>query len=256
MGLRSVGSGMLGLAGLATVLPLAAFAQGLDGTLVLPDNIEITSTGWGQLSNSRELLQFLLDVLETVVFTAALVFHPRAHAHRRDGHDWQVPRTMFLFGLIGMTVGFLVVHHGYLIGFVIFGIGGLFRFRMETSSLMDSSLLILVTLIGLTVGLDLPVMALIATISGWAVVWVFGAQQTVTVEVKFDEKANLGKGLESLEARVREQGYRVQKMSKSKFKPVVELTLSSKGDDKGQRLAATLADLQNDKTGITDWHVV
>jgi uncharacterized membrane protein YhiD involved in acid resistance len=163
---------------------------------------------------------------------------------------------MFLFALIGMTVGFLVIHHGYLIGFVIFGIGGLFRFRMESISLLDSSLLILVTLIGLSVGLDLPVMALIATVASWIVVWVFAAQQTVLVELKFDEKADFGRALKLLEDGLREHGYQVQKMSKSKFKPVVELALTGRDIDKGQELVAVLTELQTSGSGLTDWHVV
>ena len=67
------------------------------------------------------------------------------------------------YALIGMVVGFLVTNHGALIGFVIFGIGGLLRLRTDADTTRDMMRLILVILIGLCVGLDLPVMAVIKT---------------------------------------------------------------------------------------------
>ncbi|NJM34915.1 MAG: multidrug transporter AcrB, partial [Rhodomicrobium sp.] len=59
------------------------------------------------------------------------------------------------------TIGITTV----LVGFVIFGLGGLMRFRTETSSTRDTSRLIIVTLIGLICGLNLPHFAVLATLS-------------------------------------------------------------------------------------------
>ena len=59
--------------------------------------------------------------------------------------------------LIGMAIGFLVLQHGAIIGFVVFGIGGLLRFRSVLRNATDTVEVILVTLLGLCVAIGLAV---------------------------------------------------------------------------------------------------
>jgi uracil-DNA glycosylase family 4 len=66
-------------------------------------------------------------------------------------------------------------------------LGGLLRFKSDDGA-ADTMRLILVTLIGLCVGLDLPVVALISTVSAWVVIYAFGGPVNFALEVQFSKK--------------------------------------------------------------------
>ncbi|MEW9922263.1 hypothetical protein AB2B41_21910 [Marimonas sp. MJW-29] len=245
------------LAALAlAVEPTDAFAQMEDAPIMLPTDISIHDLGWGQLGNLDEIAEFVLAVVETIVFVSAFAFHPRANALRTDARGWVVQSSMFLFGLIGMLIGFLVVHHGFLIGFVVFGIGGLFRFRMESSSLMDGAILILVTLIGLSVGMNLPVMALIATVAAWITIWFITARTVSVLELKFEDEDMLSGAMTRLRAALADKDFRIVDVKKTDFKPVIEIVLSHSNPDAGQFIPGILEELGKSGYGPKGWYVV
>ena len=156
-----------GAAGLLWAAPAAA--QGLDQAPGFLPDVAIRGRGWSQVANPTELLEYAIGLVEVLVLTALIAFHPVSLAERRTVEDFDAPRILFVYALIGMVIGFLIMHHGYLIGFVIFGVGGLLRFKTEIDSSSDTTRLILVTLIGLCIGLDLPVIALVTTVIAWTV---------------------------------------------------------------------------------------
>ncbi len=237
-------------------LPVVAHAQTIDGAVTIPSSIDVNGKGWAQVYNWPEMIQFGLGVIETLLLTTLLAFHPQNREHIQEERSWRVPRALFLYGLIGMLVGFLVVHHGYLIGFVVFGIGGLFRFRMETLSISNAAQLILVSLIGLAIGLDLPVMAALAALSAWGVLWVFGARQKLVLEVKFSEDADYSEALEGLKSSLSEKGFQWISVTKPKFKSIAQISLATGGQDGRQDLVDHLSTLQSDKAcHIIDWHL-
>lgn len=236
-------------------MPVAALAQSGEGALMLPSEVTLREAGWSQLSNYREIGSFLLAVVETLVFVAAFAFHPRANALRQDTQGWFVQASMFLFGLIGMLVGFLVLHHGYLIGFVIFGLGSLFRFRMASSSLVDGAILIMVTLVGLAVGLDLPVMALVATLAGCATLWFVTARIVVVVELKFTDDAALSAALGPMQDAFAAKGFRILSSRKTDFKPLLVVELSHTDIKAVTLVPPVMDDLLRLGHGVKDWHV-
>lgn len=244
------------LAALAAILPCVVFAQTPDGSIVIPNDVQIHDLGWAQIRNVGEIGEFLLGALETFVFVAAIAFHPRARTLRDDARGWRVQSSMFFFGLIGMLIGFLVVHHGYLIGFVVFGLGGLFRFRMESSSLLDGALLILMTLIGLSVGLNLPVMALVATVAGWTTLWFVASKRTTTLELKFKDDEALRAALDPVRTTLGQKGFRIVSVRKTDFKPVVEMVLSHSNVKAANDIPAILEELSQAGHGAKDWYVV
>jgi hypothetical protein len=245
------------LVGTVTVAAVsAAIAQGADGSLVIPAEIEVRGRGWSQLANFDEMLDFALTLIETVLLTSALAFHPVNRAYRDHTDGVSLQKGMFLFSLIGMMTGFLVVHHGYLIGFVIFGIGSLFRFRMEASTIPDTAQLVIVSLIGLAAGLDLPVMAAIATVAAWVVVYAFGRTTRLALEVKFDEKNGTEDAMLRLKETLTESGFRVTSVAKTKFKPVTLYTMTSQNPDAKASLVRKMSELHGKKgSRVSDWHV-
>jgi hypothetical protein len=243
-------------AGLLAAGPLAA--AGVDGIAGLDAEAlsegMLRGQGWQQITNGREMLEFLLAVVLAAALTAAIAFHPVVTAERRTRYDHEEPRSLFLYSLIGLLVGFMVMHHGYLIGFVIFGIGGLMRFK--TDDLADTRRLILVTLIGLCVGLNLPIMAVIATLCAWAVIFFLGRQMRVEVEVQFDSMKLARLHMDTLRGLLQERGYQVLTTDKHRFKPGADYLVVVSGKAGREALLREMTSIHAAKLhGISDWHI-
>ncbi|MFZ7093935.1 hypothetical protein [Primorskyibacter sp. 2E233] len=247
------------LAGLAlAILGLAACAaeaQILDaGNSILPE-IEVRGRGWNQLREPVEILEFLGALVESTAMIAALAYHPVILTSRRTRLDFDAPRDLFIYGLIGMVVGFLIMHHGYLIGFVLFGLGGLLRFKSDDGA-ADTMRLILVTLIGLCVGLDLPVVALISTVSAWAVIYAFGSPVNFALEVQFSKKIATTDAMIALRDALAQRGFKTLSMSKSKYKPVANFVVCGPRSMRRSALEREMGQLMDTgETDISDWHI-
>ncbi|MDU8946590.1 hypothetical protein [Ovoidimarina sediminis] len=239
-----------------TFLAAPSLAQTVEGAITIPSEFDIYDRGWSQLRDLEEVIEFLLGLVEAMAMTAILAFHPRSIARRRRSNDWDLPRSMFLYALIGLVVGFLVIHHGVLIGFVVFGIGSLFRFRMETLSTSDTAQMIFVALIGLSVGLDLPVMALLLTIAAALVIYVFSRKSHISVEIKFDTSEDFTEKVARLRDALSAAGFATRTVTKSKFKPVAEIVLSTSEVNPREVLVETMTAHQTKPdSGIEDWHI-
>ncbi|MCK4862084.1 MAG: hypothetical protein KAS85_09260 [Rhodobacteraceae bacterium] len=193
---------------LAFLASTPAFAQ----VGLVPNGADLLSPGYGELpdfgSGLHELDRlgllglFALETLLTLALAAAIAFHPVRRRAHRDITDLVLPRLFLLYSLIGMAIGFLVVQHGYYIGFVIFGIGGLLRFRSYIDGSSNTVEAILVTLLGLCIGLNLPIMALLITIGAWIVIYATGRTDGYEIKLTCTTSAVLADQLDLLAAHI------------------------------------------------------
>lgn len=247
--------GVLALLG-PVLVASTALGQSPEETLVLPAEIEVRGRGWAQITNLAEVLDFGLCLIEVSLFSSLLAFHPVNLHYRTATQLGEVQNGLYLFALIGMLTGFFVLHHGYLIGFVIFGIGGLFRFRMESSSISDTGQMVVAALAGLAVGLDLPVMALVATLGAWIVLYVFGKTQSLALEMKFEHDLNGSRAIDEIQELLAGKGFATVSVTKAKFKPTALFVLTTRKAHAHSVLAHEMTDLQANKdSGVTDWHI-
>lgn len=175
----------------AVLASAPAYAQSMIGGSLDAD--AVISTGQSaqialprlDLMFRRELLTvFVLDCVIVLAVSSAIVFHPVRIRARRNVRDLELPRLFLLYGLIGMAIGFLVLQYGAVIGFVVFGIGGLLRFRSVLRNSTNTVEVILVTLLGLCVGLNLQHIAILIGVSAWLVIWFFGRKRKYQLSVK------------------------------------------------------------------------
>jgi hypothetical protein len=89
-----------------------------------------------------------------------------------------------MYAVIGALIGIMVVKYGLVIGFVLFGIGGIIRFRTVMRSANLTGQVILVTLVGLSCGLDLPHVAVLATAFGWVLMYILEWKITYSIDVR------------------------------------------------------------------------
>jgi hypothetical protein len=162
---------------------LAAFAKAQP----LPEFVSTTGehppAGWHAFAD----LIFLRNALITLTLAAVLGLLIGYQPNRLRGADTlevvKSPKVYTLYAVIGAIIGIMVLQFGLVIGFVVFGIGGLIRFRTDLRSASLTGQVILVTLIGLSCGLNLPHVAVLATLFGFVLIFLLDARLIYRIEI-------------------------------------------------------------------------
>lgn len=116
-----------------------------------------------------------------VALGAALAYHPRTRARVDTVGEAEAPKATLTYAAVGALTWLMVVQYGLVVGF---GIGGLFRFRTTLPSVAATSQIIFATLVRLSCGLHLPLLGVLATACGVALLFVLESTVTYCVEVK------------------------------------------------------------------------
>jgi hypothetical protein len=143
----------------------------------------LPSVGWAGFLDWSYLLQSFAALVLAVVLGAIIAFHPTTARTVDTREEAELPKVLIMYALVGAVVGEIVLKYGMVVGFIIFGLGGLMRFRTDAASTRDTGRLIIVTLIGLIAGLDLPHFAVMATAFAWVLIYVFDGHPVCELEV-------------------------------------------------------------------------
>ncbi len=140
--------------------------------------------GWSGFLDWRFLLNALLTLTLSAVLGGIGGYHPYSMARADTVAEIEAPKVYVNCAVIGAIIGILVVKYGLVIGFIIFGIGGLLRFRTILDSAKLTGDIIFVTLVGLACGLNLPHVAVLATLFGFVLNLVLDSRITRSITIK------------------------------------------------------------------------
>ena len=169
----------------ASVLMLAASAAWSQQTpdFLVQERMSL-GEGWQGFTDFRFLANALLTLTLAAVLGATIAYHPR-HSQSADTlAEIEAPKVFITYAVIGSLIGIMVVKYGLVVGFVLFGIGGLIRFRTVLRSASLTGHVIFVSLIGLSCGLDLPHVAVLATAFGFVLIYILDARVTYRIDVR------------------------------------------------------------------------
>ena len=140
--------------------------------------------GWMGFTDVGFLFSALLTLLLSVILGASIAYHPK-HGQTADTlQEIEAPKVYIMYTEIGAIIGIMVVKYGLVVGFVLFGIGGLIRFRTALRSASMTGRVIFTTLIGLSAGLDLPHVAVMATAFGYVLIYILEASVAYRIDIK------------------------------------------------------------------------
>jgi len=142
----------------------------------------LTSFDWTHF-DANYMMESFAELLLAVFLGMVIAFHPTTRRTIDTREEAELPKVHIMYALIGAVIGVIVRKYGMVIGFVIFGLGGLMRFRSTTASTRDTGRLIIVTLIGLISGLNLPQFAVLATAFAWVLIYIFDGHPVCSLEV-------------------------------------------------------------------------
>ena len=214
----------------------------------------LTSTAWAGFADLAFLVNAGLALLLASALGAAIAFHPTSRRSIHTLEDAEARKVYVLYSAIGAITGTMVSKYGMVVGFVVFGIGGLIRFRTELRSSTMTGRLILVTLIGLSCGLGLPHLAVLATVFGLALITVLDGNVTYRIVVKHLRAATLVSAAESYRSVLEKEGCRVLGETKSFAKEQVTLVFQVPHRRRRDQLAHDMeAGIPNELRGAVDW---
>ncbi len=167
----------------ASLMPGLALAQETIPELMLQQAAPM-GEGWAGFADIGFLFRSLLTLILATLLGAALAYHPRLLSTADTLEEIEARKVFMLYSVIGALIGMLVVKYGLVVGFVLFGIGGLIRFRTILRSAVLTGQVIFVTLIGLSCGLDLPHVAVLATAFGFVLIYVLDANITYQADIR------------------------------------------------------------------------
>ena len=178
---------------------------------------------WAGFADAEFLLGAALALLLASGLSAAIAYHPSSRRNVHSLEDAEAQKVYVLYSTIGAIAGAMVLKYGAAVGFVVFGIGGLIRFRTDLRSAPMTGRLILVTLIGLSCGLGLPHLAVLATLFGFVLIAVLDANVTWRIVIKHLTSGALVDAALAYRGVLERQGCRVFAETKSFAKEQVTL---------------------------------
>lgn len=167
--------------------------------------------GWQGFTDFLFMGNALLTLTLAAILGAVIAYHPknRKAIMMREGIDSS--KIYVMYPVIGAIVGIMVVNYGLIVGFVLFGIGGLMRFRTVLRSATLTGRIIFATLIGLACGLNLPHVAVLATAFGFVVVYILDAPVMYRVDVKGLPPEHFSESVTAYRVLLEKQGCRIMR---------------------------------------------
>lgn len=254
--LRSAGNRLFLLSTL--LIPLGVSAQQPDALTQLENTINNNEfprgEGWVGFLDLAFLGHTLATLVLATVLGAIIAYHPKHIASADTLEELEAPKVYILYAVIGAIIGILVVGYGLVVGFVLFGIGGLIRFRTVLRSANLTGRVIFVTLIGLTVGLNMPHVAVLATAFAFVLVYVLEARVTYRLDVRALDPDRIAESALAYRSLLEQCGCRVVAEKKNPDKHRVTLLVYGprgvRRDELEQRIASGIdAPLK----GAVDW---
>ena len=126
--------------------------------------------GWSSFKDGWLLLDMVLVLLLALVLGAVIAYHPATRRRLSSLEHFEQPKTLLMYAVVAAVVA-LIVEVQPTMAFVIFGIGGLLRFRTMVGDAKDTGRVILVTVVGLCCGLKIFIVAIPATVIGWLLIY-------------------------------------------------------------------------------------
>jgi hypothetical protein len=136
------------------------------------------------------ITRLVVGLVLSVLLALLIAAHPRRSTRLDPLSDLEERKTLILMGMVGAVVAELVSVESTM-ALVIFGIGGLIRFRTVLRNPKITGKAILVVLIGLACGLGQFATAIFVTAFAWALIMWLESHLSARIKVRVHERINL-----------------------------------------------------------------
>ena len=231
-----------------------AFAKSLGGLFDAPQ-ASLPNVGWSGFLDVHFLTDSLGALLLGAGLGAVIGFHPMTRRTVDTLAEAELPKVHVVFAFVGAVIGVTVREFGMVIGVVVFGLGGLLRFRTDAGSARDNGRLIVATLVGLIAGLGLPHLAVLTTACAFALIWLFDAQPARRVRIEALPEERQAEATDAYRTILLAQGCRIIGEDRSAAKKRVEFVLRLPRAAARDTIQKALREVPLEIRGEVDWDV-
>jgi hypothetical protein len=208
---------------------------------------------WEGFANVWLMADVALLLGVAVLLGAVIAYHPASRRKAVSLDELEHPKTFMMYAMIGAVIG-VVVSAYPVMGPVIFGIGGLLRFRTNVGPAKDTGRVILAVIVGVSVGLKLMVMAVLATACGWLLIWVLERNNFGRLQVRGLAAEAIPPAAEAYRQLLVRAGCRIVGERKKFTKGMVTFVFTAPaGLDREQVERQVCEALPAEQRGLADW---
>ena len=153
-------------------------------------SFERLTASFEQFSHVWFITRLAAGLVLSVALAAFIAAHPRRSTRLDPLSDLEERKTLILMGMVGAVVAELVSVDSSM-ALVVFGIGGLIRFRTVLRNPKITGKAILVVLIGLACGLGEFATAIFVTLFAWTLVHWLESHLSARVRVRVEDRSLL-----------------------------------------------------------------
>ena len=251
---------LLGLVVLMVVIPGLASAQADPFSGMSPQARPLTDDwgdlreGWENFGNIAYIVDVSLMLLLSIILAAVIAYHPSTRRKASNITEFEQPKTFLMYAMVGALIAQLVQTYPPM-ALVIFGIGGLLRFRTVVGEAKDTGRVILVTVVGLCCGLKIFVGAVLATFIGWILIWYLESQNAGRIVVKGLKDSDILTAAETYRGILGEAGCTVIRERKNLTKGRVTFIVKAPPELDAEALEEAFENVSAEQRGVVDWEI-
>jgi len=219
------------------------------------DTGKLPAAGWAGFLDMKFMTDSLGAMALATLLGAIVGYHPTTPRTVDTLTEADLPKVHIMYAFIGAIIGVTVREFGMVIGVVVFGIGGLIRFRTDAGSARDTGRLIVVTLAGLIAGLGLPHLAVVTILFASVLIWLFDSRPACRIKVSELPSGRLGDCADAYRAILQAQRCKVISESKSAAKQRIEFVFRPPMRSRRETLRAALRNVPPELGGEVEWEV-
>lgn len=216
---------------------------------------KLAAVGWEGFRDAKFMSELIGALVLAIALGAVIGFHPTTRRTVDKLNEIDMPKVFIMYAFIAAVIGVTVREFGMVIGVVVFGIGGLIRFRTDTGSPRDTGRLIVVTLTGLVAGLGLPHFAVITTVFAFLLILFFNSAPACRVKIDQLPTGRLHDSADAYRAVLHAHRCKLIAEHKSTVKERLEFVFRMHRSVTRDRLHAALSDLPPELRGDIDWEI-
>lgn len=200
----------------------------------------------------RAIGEFLAAILGAIALGAALAYHPLA-TRKASLEDLDQPKIVITYSVVGALVAMVVAHIPEM-GFAIFGIGALMRFRTELGAAKETGRVILSTVLGIACGLGFWMVALVGTVIAWVLIAVLEYRQSMRMVVRGLRPETLAQSATAYARALQDIGCRLSAPRKNPAKGQASFVLRARRNLEPEVIEAECnRRVQESLRGTVDW---
>lgn len=211
--------------------------------------------GWAGFLDVRFILNSLGILVLATMLGALIGYHPATKRTIDKLHEADMPHVYVMYAVIGAVIGVAVREFGTVVGVVVFGIGGLIRFRSSTDSTRDTVRLIIVTLAGLIAGLGLLHFAVMITLFAFILIYFFDTSPPFRIKIEGLPKGRTLDCAGAYRGILKAHGCSIISEHRSVEKERIEFVFRLPRRSTRDRLNAELSAIAAELRGDVDWEV-